>query len=878
MLKKRGQAAVEYLLVGALLVLVILPTIYFFYSYSHSSQEEIKKGQITKVGNDLVDITEQVYYLGYPSKVTVESTMPEGIVGIEVWENNELVFFLEDGSQIPFQSNVNITSNRKCTGICKSNFTSEFYSPGLKRIVIEAKQDYVLIRGEGDEPSVYCSTGETKLCLNQEGVCEGSYQECTIEGLWPGCTASTYFDWGGGDGKDDYSETEICDDGLDNNCNGLTDCEDNDCLSSPYCLVCRFSFDEDSCESAGCKWCNQCSNNRLNKWGEAKCIDIDSDCGYLCVEGECEADCEENSYILCGTDEGECEAGEEEIFCIDCKKVFSGVCEGAVNPQPEICDDGLDNNCNGLIDCEDSDCLSDLSCICAGNTDSSSCTSAGCHWCAECKDLRIFDGSANCVPLEEDCSYGNCNMITCGAECDGQGYYYDEKCGPENETGECKFGVQEIHCEDCLLVGKECVGAVNPQPEICDDGLDNDCDEESDYDNQDGRHGDNDCPVAVTAISVSDSNPVEHTTIEVSCTSSVANVTSIKASVGGVACSYNSWSGNIIKFNCNVGSSGTKTALCSVDTTKSYKAGSDQDTTIIVSKSDCSGYSTSSTCEVDPRCDWCAECSGTKYSWGVSRCVTMGSCEYLCSKGNCGALCDETQGPTTQDYHYQSGVESPTQQEDCYFRDYSCTEDCGEIYSDDFKYSCGVCKYIDSTNCIETTLGSCTNYNYGVSCGENMICDGNGNCIPLCTDNDGDHYYVQPSGCQEQPGFLGHNDCCDSDIRVYPGQTQYFTTPNNCGNYDYNCDGSETKNTNCDKRTATTSGDITCRNSACSSTYTRYNTCSTNSAGTASCGESHSYWSCYSEGCYGYGTYSECILIANPVYRSSSSARTCGCR
>ncbi|MHB8874990.1 MAG: hypothetical protein ACYC8T_15000, partial [Myxococcaceae bacterium] len=33
------------------------------------------------------------------------------------------------------------------------------------------------------------------------------------------------------------------------------------------------------------------------------------------------------------------------------------------------------------------------------------------------------------------------------------------------------------------------------------------------------------------------------------------------------------------------------------------------------------------------------------------------------------------------------------------------------------------------------------------------------------------------------------NDCCDSDNRVAPGTTAYYATANNCGNFDYNCNG-----------------------------------------------------------------------------------------
>jgi len=141
----------EYLMVGALVTLVILPTMYIFYAYSQTSNEEIRQGQLNKVGTDIVDVAEQVYYLGEPSKITIDETMPEGVIGMEIWRNQELVFFLNDGSEIAFMSKVNITTNQPCSERCYANFTQRFYSPGLKRIIIEAKEDHVFIREAGGD-------------------------------------------------------------------------------------------------------------------------------------------------------------------------------------------------------------------------------------------------------------------------------------------------------------------------------------------------------------------------------------------------------------------------------------------------------------------------------------------------------------------------------------------------------------------------------------------------------------------------------------------------------------------------------------------------------------------------------------------------------
>ena len=62
----KAQASMEYLLVAGLIILVILPSIYIFYSYSHRSNVEISQSQLNKVGRGIVDAAEEVYYLGEP--------------------------------------------------------------------------------------------------------------------------------------------------------------------------------------------------------------------------------------------------------------------------------------------------------------------------------------------------------------------------------------------------------------------------------------------------------------------------------------------------------------------------------------------------------------------------------------------------------------------------------------------------------------------------------------------------------------------------------------------------------------------------------------------------------------------------------------------
>ncbi|MFC1730259.1 MopE-related protein [candidate division KSB1 bacterium] len=201
--------------------------------------------------------------------------------------------------------------------------------------------------------------------------------------------------------------------------------------------------------------------------------------------------------------------------------------------------------------------------------------------------------------------------------------------------------------------------SINPgATEICDDSLDNDCDDESDYDSIDGLHGDNDCAVGVTLTSVSDSEPIGGTMIDIVCTSTIADVNSIFAYIdensngvydsGDIHCSWKGdpWSGNQITFkDCNVGLEGSKNAACGVYSSstepfdRSYQTGPDDTASLNVISSICSSLDLTD-CGLNPSCEWCPSCSGTQYSSGAERCVEVDSCVYYCDVNQCGAECD----------------------------------------------------------------------------------------------------------------------------------------------------------------------------------------------------------------------------------------------
>jgi MYXO-CTERM domain-containing protein len=105
---------------------------------------------------------------------------------------------------------------------------------------------------------------------------------------------------------------EDCNNGLDDDHDGLTDCQDVECPAN-----------------------------------EEVCDQVDNDC-----DGQTDEDipgcCTDGQSSPCSTDEGECTAG---VQICDANGTW-GACDGTL-PGAEICDDELDNDCDGETDDDD---------------------------------------------------------------------------------------------------------------------------------------------------------------------------------------------------------------------------------------------------------------------------------------------------------------------------------------------------------------------------------------------------------------------------------------------------------------------------------------------------------------------------------------------
>jgi hypothetical protein len=210
---------------------------------------------------------------------------------------------------------------------------------------------------------------------------------------------------------------EICDDTIDNDCDNLVDCNDPDCNGDPACpdlIEFPFCFDDldndfdgaidcadrTDCdgvtETCGVGVCastgSQCNNGTLIEAictpgdptepdTELTCDDgLDNDCDGLtdANDPDCVACSDYGNKDDCSMDPNcEWQGSPKRGMCVD-----AVICT-PTGPELGNCDDGVDNDCNGMTDCADTAaCGADPVCMMSCDTygDKVSCQNAGCTW------------------------------------------------------------------------------------------------------------------------------------------------------------------------------------------------------------------------------------------------------------------------------------------------------------------------------------------------------------------------------------------------------------------------------------------------------------------------------------------------------------------
>lgn len=202
--------------------------------------------------------------------------------------------------------------------------------------------------------AILCSNG-----LDDDGNGLADCQE-------PGCTTGGFCS---------ESSLAACSNGLDDNNNGLIDCSDPDC--SPFCetsaITCHDGLDNDG--------------------------DGQSDC----AEFECSVFCEASASACSDTFDND---GDQLVDCNDPDCINGNFCETSL----ASCSDGLDNDNDGNADCDDTQCL--LAGVCSEDS------------IVRCHDLADDDGDGKVDCADPDCAaFCETSVAACndGLDNDGDG-------------------------------------------------------------------------------------------------------------------------------------------------------------------------------------------------------------------------------------------------------------------------------------------------------------------------------------------------------------------------------------------------------------------------------------------------------------------------
>jgi hypothetical protein len=599
--------------------------------------------------------------------------------------------------------------------------------------------------------------------------------------------------------------TELCGDGIDNNCNGTQNDDGADGCTTYY-----FDGDGDGFGLAGLEKCLCVGEDDYTATDSGDCNDADVDIApgkeELCnnKDDDCDGQVDEG----CDSDgDNWCDAAMTTVGFPNVCPFGGGDCNdtaGTANPGfAERCD-GLDNNCDGQTDegCDDDgDDYCDAGMVTVGTP--AVCPNGG----ADCND---GNGSVN-PGMAEDCGTtidDNCNGVTNEVDATGCTNYGLDKdgddfvkvgasmvclCSPDGDTR----GTQAGDCNDANAL-------VNPSiTEICDDA-DNDCDGVSD----DGCDDDGDgyCDVAMTTVGKPSScingggdcaddnqgvNPGEQevcgNSVDENCDGSTNGIDAVGCSTHYLDNDNDGWAVNV--------------DLCVCAPWNGYKV---TDPAKVGDCDDTSGQTNPDQPEVcgdgiDNNCNGSQNDEGASscvnyyvdadfdgYGGATSACLCVAQGAYITALGG---DCDET-----------DATKNPGENEMCDAKDNNCDGSIDEGCDDDNDNFCDADMLLTSdATCVNSTkpapgapainADDCDDLQNTFFPGATEICndldvDCDGTVDNGC-DDDKDGFCDENFGIQGNPAVCasGGGDCNDSNNKVAPSASEI------CDGVDNDCDG-----------------------------------------------------------------------------------------
>jgi len=221
---KRGQISLEMIMLFGFVLIIIAGILTVSIVYNTEVQDTARLAQTTNFANKIISSAETISYAGPKARTTLTLSLPTGVEKIEIIDSNiVMTVSLSNGINVmAFSGNVNITGELNSTaGIKKIKLINR---GGQDKTSVEIKQTF---QGDDDNDTLldhlpWANEEDGQLYECDDGV-DNDY-DGLVDMLDPGCTSPT---------EDNELGTVECDDGVDNDGDGDIDYPNDHGCTSP---------------------------------------------------------------------------------------------------------------------------------------------------------------------------------------------------------------------------------------------------------------------------------------------------------------------------------------------------------------------------------------------------------------------------------------------------------------------------------------------------------------------------------------------------------------------------------------------------------------------------------------------------------------------
>lgn len=80
----RGQISFEYLVIVGLALLVIVPALLFFLTFTRGGDDSVTHARVAEIGSEMTAVSSEVFALGRSSWLTLDTSIPETVENVSI--------------------------------------------------------------------------------------------------------------------------------------------------------------------------------------------------------------------------------------------------------------------------------------------------------------------------------------------------------------------------------------------------------------------------------------------------------------------------------------------------------------------------------------------------------------------------------------------------------------------------------------------------------------------------------------------------------------------------------------------------------------------------------------------------------------------------